>query len=388
MVGSTPRFEVQMASLGHVMVIGGGIAGASAAYFLVEKGAFSRVTLLEAEPQLGLHTTGRSAALLTENYGPLPVRPLTTASVDFLTNPPDELAADAILSQRGRMTVASVPQAHHILEAQLAESQNAATPACEIDLDQARELAPHIRYSDEHRVLWDARASDIDVAGLHQIFVRGLRSLGGQIATSHRVDAARQTHDGWVVDTTGGPLRGDVIVNAAGAWGDIVAQAAGVAPIGLQPMRRTAFMVASPFEDSSSYPFVVDAQHRWYLRPDGPQFMCSPADETPSEPCDARPEELDIARAIDLINENTTLGIRSVRSKWAGLRTFAPDRSFVIGPEPTQPNFVWFVGQGGTGIQAAPAAGQLLADLVVDGVPRASLANIDLAGLTPERLRG
>ncbi len=372
----------------HVAVIGGGIAGASAAHSLAKTGVFDRVTLLEAESQLAQHTTGRSAAMLTENYGEGPVRPLTTASLEFLHNPPSALVDSPLLDPRGVMTVAR-PEGGESLDEMLREGQTGTHPIIEMDVDEARHLAPHIRFTPEHRVMWEEYAFDIDVAALHQAFIRGLRANGGDIATSHRVDSARPDGDGWTLDTTQGLIHADVVVNAAGAWGDVVAAGAGLLPVGLQPKRRTAFMVKSPFDDSSTYPFVVDSLHSWYLRPDGSQFMCSPADEVPSEPCDARAEELDIARTIDLINENTLLGIRSITSNWAGLRTFGPDRAMVIGPEPEQPNFIWCVGQGGTGIQTAPGAGQLVADLVVHGEPSDHFAEtgLDMALLLPDRVR-
>ena len=184
------------------------------------------------------------------------------------------------------------------------------------------------------------------------------------------------------------------VVNAAGAWGDVVAAMFGIPPVGLTPRRRTAFMTPSPYDGSADWPMVVDVAHRWYTKPDGTQFLCSPADQTPSPPCDAKAEEIDVAMAIDLINQSTTLGIRTVSSAWAGLRTFAPDESMVIGPDPRVPGFVWCVGQGGTGIQTAPAAGRLLADLTLDGAPSSffdprpetNMAKLDLAALTADRL--
>lgn len=378
-----------MNSPGHVVVIGGGIAGASAAHFLAKSGACDRVTLLEAEAQLAHHTTGRSAALLTENYGEGPVRPLTTASLDFLHNPPEALVDHPVLNPRGIMTVAQHEGDYAHLDRQLAEGAKVQPPVGELPRADAVKIAPHINFQPEARIMWEERAHDIDVAGLHQAFIRGLRSSEGVIETARRADAARPHADGWVVETTRGDIEADVIVNAAGAWGDIVADRAGIAAVGLQPLRRTAFMVTSPFEESEGFPFVAEAHHTWYLRPDGRQFMCSPADETPSEPCDARAEEIDIARTIDLVNENTHLNIRSVNSHWAGLRTFGPDRAMVIGPEPTQPNFIWCVGQGGTGIQTSPGAGRLIADLVVNGEPSQTFvdAGLDLPRLLPDRVR-
>lgn len=374
-------------SVGTVVVIGGGIAGVSAAYYLAASNACDDVVLVEAEAALAHHTTGRSAALLTENYGAGPIRPLTSASLQFLHEPPADLVEQPLLTQRGILTVATEADSYGELDRQLADGQSARQWIGEIDLAQAAEVAPHVALTPDHRVMWEPHAYDIDVAALHQAFVRGLRSHGGVIRTSTRVDAARPAGDGWAVDTTAGAINADLVVNAAGAWGDVVAEGAGVAPVDLQPKKRTAFMVNSPYDDSSQFAFVAEVHHHWYLRPDGHQFMCSPADEQPSEPCDARAEELDIARTIDAINANTHLGIRAVNSHWAGLRTFGPDRSMVLGPDPGQPNFIWCVGQGGTGIQTSPGAGQLVADLVVNGEPAESFADVglDLAALLPDR---
>jgi len=382
---------VQSVSAGpHVVVIGGGIAGVSAAYYLALANQNGTITLVEAEGQLAYHTTGRSAALLIENYGAGPIRPLTTASLDFFHRPPAGLVDHELLTARGILTIARSKDDHGELEAQIASgAQTATNPVVEIGLDRAAELAPHVRFGPQDRAMWEPQAYDIDVAGLHQAFVRGLRAEGGDIATSTRVDSARRSETGWTVATNQGPLHADWLVNAAGAWGDLVAESAGVAPVGLAPLKRTAFMVPSPFADSADYPCVAEIHHDWYIRPDGSQFMCSPADETPTPPSDVRADEIDIARTIDMINDATTLAIRSVSSSWAGLRTFGPDRSMVLGPDPDEPRFIWCVGQGGTGIQTAPGAGQLVADLVALGEPgpRLVAAGVQAAPLSPERLR-
>jgi len=378
-----------VSDLGHAVVIGGGIAGVSAAYYLCLSNAFDRVTLLEAEKQLAFHTTGRSAALLTENYGTDAVRPLTTASLEFLHRPPSQLVDHPVLSPRGIMTIATSAADHETLDVQLAEGHTATHPIVEVSVDTAQELAPHVVFGPDHRIMWEEHAFDIDVATLHQAFVRGIRAHGGDVQTARRVDAARPNKGGWLIDTVAGPIDADVVVNAAGAWGDVVASAAGIAPVGLRPLKRTAFMVNSPIEGSADFAFAADAHHRWYVRPDGSQFLCSPADEAPSEPCDARADEIDIARTIDMINANTLLNIRSVNSQWAGLRTFSPDRSMVLGPDPANPTFIWCVGQGGTGIQTSPGAGQLVADLATIGEPGTTFAqsNLRLDSLLPGRFR-
>jgi D-arginine dehydrogenase len=376
-------------SLGDVVVIGGGIAGASAAYFLSETSAADRVTLVEAEPHLAHHTTGRSAAMLTEGNRAAPIRSLIHASLGFLHDPPAILADHPVLKRRGLMMVAATPALYEELDGRLVTGTLSANPAAEVTLAEAAELAPHIAFRPGHRAMYEPGAHDIDVAALHQIYVRGLRSNDGRILTSWRVDAARAEGDRWEIETTAGSLTADVIVNAAGAWGDRVAVTAGIAPVGLSAMRRTAFMVSSPFEGSARYPFVTAVDYGWYLRPDGPQFLCSPGDETPSEPCDARPEEVDVAIGIERLNANTYMNIRSINSSWAGLRTFSPDRSMVIGPEPGRENFLWCVGQGGAGIQSSPGVGQLVADLLTAGAPGPAFAGdeLDMATLLPNRFR-
>ena len=370
----------------RIVVVGGGIAGVSAAHFIGVIDPSADVVLVEAEAALAHHTTGRSAALLFENYGTPSTRGLTRASQPFLHDPPSDLSDTPVLSPLPMLHVANQGQDASI-EAMLREGAKGSVPNVEISAGEAVVLFPPLRAELIHRAALEPETSDIDVAGLHQVFVRGFRRSGGRIMTSTRVDAIVSDGAGWTVETTTGDLAADVVVNAAGAWGDVVAVRAGVEPLGLEPLRRTAFMVNAPSGDKTGWAMAADVEHRWYVRPDGPQMLCSPADETPSEPCDARPDEIDVALAIDRINAATTLGIRSVSSEWAGLRTFAPDRSMVIGPDPETPAFIWCVGQGGTGIQSSPGAGRLTADLTVSGAPSAELADLDIAALLPDRLR-
>jgi D-arginine dehydrogenase len=374
----------------RITVIGGGIAGVAAAYHLAthERAGRAEVTVVEAEATLAFHTTGRSAAQLIENYGAGPVRPLTTASLGFLRHPPADLVDGPLLSPRGLLTVGR-PDQDAAIQRTLDEGRAVNQSIVEVDPGEAARLFPPLRTGRLARAVWEPDSADIDVAGLHQAFVRGFRRAGGAIVASRRVRALEPERGGWRVHHDGGSHHADVVVNAAGAWGDVVAALAGVEPVGLRPLRRTVFMVRSPYPDSASWPLVADADHAWYLKPDGTQFLCSPADESPCEPCDARPEEHDVALGIERINQATDLAIRSVTSAWAGLRTFASDRSMVIGPEPGLASFVWLVGQGGTGIQTAPGAGRLVADLVHAGGPGPAFAptGLDLAGLLPDRFR-
>ncbi|MEM8922612.1 MAG: FAD-binding oxidoreductase [Actinomycetota bacterium] len=371
----------------RVVVIGGGIAGVSAAYALAEHPSEPHVHLVETEQALAHHTTGRSAAQLIVNYGTAPTKALTVAGLDFFQSPPDDLVVAPLLTTRGVLSLAAPAQVG-LAETQAAEGRAAGATIELLDATEACRLAPLLRPEPIEVAVFEPESADIDVAGLHQAFVRGVRAAGGTIEPARRVTALGPDGDGWRIDTTDGPLTTDLVVNAAGAWGDEVAAMAGVTPVGLEPRRRTAFMVAAP-DGAPDEPLVAEITHTWYAKRDGAQYLCSPADETPSAPCDAKPEEIDVAMAIDRINTATTLDITSVRSAWAGLRTFSPDETMVLGPDPDRPSFVWCVGQGGTGIQTAPATGRLVADLAIDGAPRAGLvaSGVDASAFAAARFR-
>ena len=360
--------------MADVIVIGGGIAGVSAASELANAGA--EVTLLEAERQLASHTTGRSAALYFENYGHSEVRALTKASRRYFED------HSSILTPRGAMVVAPDDQVD-ALSRQVDEGLRHGTDIRQMTPAEACEIVPVLRQDAIAVASYEPDAADLDVAAIHQSFVRSFRRAGGLIHTGARLSSL--VHGGrWTATTEQGSRHeADVVVNAAGAWADTVAIAAGVRPIGLVPKRRTAFMVTAP-QGSAAWPLVVDAHQSFYFKPDGPQLLCSPADETPSEPCDAKPEEIDIALAIDRINEMTVLGIRSVRSSWAGLRSFVPDGGMVISFDDQAAGFFWLAGQGGTGIQTAPATAALAADLILGVPPR---SGIDPSGFDVARLR-
>lgn len=361
-----------------VVVIGGGIAGVSAAYALADHASKPEVVLVEAESQLAYHSTGRSAAQYIENYGAMPVRALTKASHQFLANPPDGLADAPLLSNPRAVLTIGDAAACDSIDRSLAEGL-ATNPAIrELTQAECLDVWPLLRPEAAERGVLEPNGKDIDVAGLHQAFVRGLRRAGGSLRVSTRVDSAVPEGTGWRVSTTEGTIGADIVVNCAGAWADVVATTAGLRPVGLVPKRRTAFMVASPHPESHSWPLLAQVNQEWYLKPDGSQFMGSLADETPSEPVDAKPLEVDIALAIQRINDATTLSIRAITSSWAGLRSFVADRAMVVGPDPENRNFIWCAGQGGTGIQTAPAAGQLVADLALDGGARADLMSFGL----------
>ena len=340
----------------HIVVIGGGIAGISAAY---ELAAQHRVILLEREPTLAYHTTGRSAAIFTTSYGSPSTRPLTAASREFFDDPPSGLAEHPLLTPLPTMMIG-----RHDQESRLREIADGAPSTISLDAEEAAARCPVLRKDVLAGAVIDPASASIDVSALHQAYVRGFRQRGGLVTTSSPVVGLTETPSGWHVATPAATHRVEAVVNASGAWGDEIASLAGVDPVGLVPLRRTAF--TTPVVDAGGWPMVVDADEDFYFKPEGPGLLCSPGDETPSPPCDARPAEIDVALGIERINQATTLGVRHVRSQWAGLRTFAPDREMVIGCDPRHDGFWWFVGQGGTGIQTAPAAARVLAALVDD----------------------
>ncbi len=367
--------------MSDVVVIGGGIAGISVAARLSESLA---VTLVEQESVLAYHTTGRSAALFFENYGSSAIRPLTRVSKHVMLDPPAYVDAP-LLSDRGALYMAR-PDQLESLENVAADDPDRSF--VRIDGAEVERLQPCVRPGHAAAGLYDADARDIDVAGLHQMYVRWFRARGGSIETSAPAIAIEKLGGGWEVSTSSARLACDVVVNAAGAWGDRVAELAGVEPIGLRPLRRTAFMVGSD-PALAHTPLVADMDFEFYFKPDGPQMLCSLAEEIEDEPGDARPREEDVALAIDRINAATTLAIRHVRSQWTGLRTFTPDGAPATGFDPDHPGFFWLVGQGGTGIQTAPGAAELAASLIVDQRPSAALldAGLELEALSPARFR-
>lgn len=358
------------------VVIGGGIAGVSAAAHLAP---FGSVTLLEKESTLAFHTTGRSAALFVINYGAEGSRPLSRASKPFLDSPPEGATDAPLLYERGLLWVGTEDQMDGL--ATIAEEgRSSGAESRLIDAEEVLELIPVFRPDQVAGGLFEPSAHDIDVAALHQAFVRLARNTGAEILTDHPVSELKRNGSGWSVRAAGETYSCSVVVNAAGAWADQIATLGGVRPVGLQPMRRTAFMVPGS-SDYSHWPMTVEADQRFYFKADGVQLLCSLAEEEPSPPTDPRPRMEDVALAIERINETTTLGIRTVNSQWTGLRTFAPDRDMVIGEDPEAAGFFWLAGQGGTGIQTSPAYGALLAALITgEDLPQ----ELQAGGVDPE----
>ncbi|MFP4570581.1 NAD(P)/FAD-dependent oxidoreductase [Rhodosalinus sp.] len=362
-----------MARTADIAVIGGGIAGASAA---AELAGEARVVLIEREARPGYHTTGRSAALYTCTYGPPGVRALSRASGPAFrawTGP----AGAPLLRPRGVLFVARDDQ-RAALSALESEMAGALTPITPLD---ARARMPLLREGYATAALWDEAASDIDVDALHQRYLRALREAGGEVLTDAEVQGVARAGDVWRVETKQGLVEAPLIVNAAGAWADEVARLAGVAPIGLTPKRRTAALIDPPGGPAGEdWPMVVDAEEGFYMKPDAGKLLISPADATPCAPCDAQPEELDVAIAVDRIERAFTVSVRRIDHKWAGLRSFVADGEPVAGFASDAPGFFWLAGQGGYGIQTAPALGRLAAALALG---RPMPQDLAAAGVAP-----
>jgi D-arginine dehydrogenase len=267
-------------------------------------------------------------------------------------------------------------------------AEDATRDFVELNETQVVEVQPVVRPGYAVGGLLDPVAQDIDVAGVRQAFVRLLRQRGGRIDTSAPTVSVRPSRSGWTVETSAESHETDVVVNAAGAWGDVVAEMAGIDAIGLTPKRRTAFMVSGS-DRLTDTPLVADVDMEFYLKPDGEQFLCSLAEEVPEAPCDARPREIDVALAIERINAATTLDILHVRSSWTGQRTLAPDGAPVCGFDPDADGFFWLVGQGGTGIQSSPGAAAYATSMIMSGAPDevSAALNVDPAALSPARFR-
>jgi D-arginine dehydrogenase len=345
------------------IVIGAGIAGASAAAHIA---ADRRVALVEAEEAAGYHTTGRSAALWILNYGPPDVRALTGASRAFFEAPPPGFTEARLWSARDVLYLAAAGD-----EAAAEEAMAAGVGLRPIAVEEARALVPAIRPGAIGAALIEAGTFDLDVAALHQGFLAQLRRLGGTIALRSRTMRIERRAGAWEVEVTGGArFRAPVLVNAAGAWGDEVAQQAGVAPVGLVPKRRTGVIIDPAPWQPADWPALMDAREGWYGKPEArTRLMISPADETPIHPHDVQPDELDVAIAVDRMQRMLDIEVRRVERAWAGLRTFAPDGNLCFGVAPGAEGFFWCVGQGGYGIQTSPAAGRLVADLVAHRAP-------------------
>lgn len=345
-----------------VAVIGAGMAGSTAAAQLA---AHRCVALIEAEEAPGYHTTGRSAATWILNYGPPDVRVLNRLSRPFLEDPPPGFAEHGLVRARPVLTLAPEDQRESL--AQMMQTSVGMRPMA---VDAVRALVPALRPGSVAAAAIED-ALDLDVAAIQQGFLRMLRSEGGVLALRARAGRITRKAGLWEIETSsGGVFRAPVVINAAGAWGDEVASIAGVTPIGLVPCRRTAAIIDPAPYQPEDWPMLMDAAGTWYARTEArTKLMVSPVDETPMHPHDVQPDELDIATGIDRMQHVLAIEVRRVERSWAGLRTFTPDHSLAFGWDAKAEGFFWCVGQGGYGIQTSPAAGKLVADLVLGRDP-------------------
>ncbi|MFD1613022.1 NAD(P)/FAD-dependent oxidoreductase [Sphingomonas tabacisoli] len=354
-----------------IVIVGAGIAGASLA---AEIGADASVLLIEAEDQPGYHSTGRSAAFWSETYGGPLIQPLTSASGRWLRDA-------GLLTPRGELYLARA--------AEVAEMDRfAAEFEGRVELERwpaerARRWLPNLA-PEWVEALWMPSCTDIDVAGAHQRFLSIARQAGAELRCNAPLERAEREGAGWRMRAGGQEIEAGILVNAAGAWADPVAAMANVAPIGIQPCRRTVVQLEADPPAPADLPLVMAMDGSFYFKPEaGGRLWLSPHDETPVDPCDAAPEELDVAIAIDRFEQAANWPIKRVERRWAGLRSFAPDRLPVYGFDPACPSFFWCAGQGGFGIQTAPAAARMAANLLL----RRPVAEVDPAPYLPDRFR-
>jgi D-arginine dehydrogenase len=343
-----------------VAIIGGGIAGAGLAS---ELAGHLRVLLLEAEAQSGYHATGRSVAFWTESYGGSEVQPLTTASGSFLRTPPPDFADRPLMIKRGALHIGTVKD-EQFSKSLLADFATSAVAIDPIDFAEIKKRVPSIR--DEWTIgLYEPECCDIDVAALLAAYLRHAKRQGATCRYNSFVKAVKFSAGKWSIETGQGQYTARRIVNAAGAWADQVALISGVDPIGIKPFRRTVVQLATEPTFLPDTPLVIGLDGNFYFKPDlQGRIWLSPHDEAPATACDAAPEEYDVALAIDRFQQVVDCGTLTVEHKWAGLRSFAPDRCPVIGYDPAIPEFFWLAGQGGFGIQTAPAVSKLAASLI------------------------
>ena len=359
------------------------MAGAGVAY---ELSAHASVLVLERESAHGYHTTGRSAALYIETYGNAAIRALTRASRAFFEAPPEGFCSYPLLTPRGCLTIGRADQAQALASA-MADAQGAMEP---LSREAVLALVPSLRPGYVAAGLLEPTAMDADVEALHQGFLRGARQRGADIRLDQNVVAiARNTHGFVVTNANGSVFEATVLINAAGAWADVVARLAGAAPVGLQPMRRTAVIVDAPAGvDTRAWPAVIDVDEQFYFKPEAGRILASPADETPSDPCDAWADDMDVAVCIERVQAAADIPVQRIVRAWAGLRSFVADRSPVIGFDKAAPGLFWLAGQGGYGVQTAPAAARVAAALAMGEPLPVDIAaeGVSARDLSPARL--
>lgn len=356
-------------------IVGAGIAGASLAAELAEGGA--RVLLLEAEDRPGYHSTGRSAAFWEECYGGPEIVPLTLASGDYLRD-------NGFLHQRGALYIGRQEDAG-VLDQFMERFGNTGATIERLHRETLAEKVLGLR-EDWTEAVWEAACADIDVAGLHAHFLARARKGRVDLECRARVDSLSRKDAHWTIKAAaGGTYKASWVVNAAGAWADSLAQLAGARPLGIGPLRRTVVQLRIDPVVPADQPLVLDISGRFYFKPEAGRLWLSPHDEIPSEPCDAAPEEIDVATAIDRFQQVVDCRIEAVERRWAGLRSFSPDRLPVYGRDPQVEGFAWFAGQGGYGIQTSPAAARLAAQLLLRAGRDAMTEKLDASLYDPAR---
>lgn len=361
-----------------IVIIGAGIAGSGVAAMLSGR---KRVTLLEAEPQPGFHSTSRSAAIYIAGYGNAVVRALTRTSAPDFEQPPAEWTSSTLLTARGMLVVAGVDETE-IFAQELAAGEGLQ----QISAQDAVDLVPILRRELIDAAAFDISARDINIDALHQGWLRLIKRQGGEIATLAPVSAIHREATGWLIEAGNRRIRANVVVNAAGAWADRIGALAGVAPIGLKPLRRSIAVLSAPDGiDITRWPLFGNASETWYAKPDVGKLLISPADEDPVEPHDAYADDIVLAEGLDRFERATTYQVTRVERSWAGLRTFTPDRTPVVGFDCHAGGFFWLAGQGGYGIQTAPALARLSAALILGEVHGLPLDKQTVASLSPDR---
>lgn len=360
-----------------IIVLGGGMAGISAAARLSDS---ARVVVLEAEDAAGRHSTGRSAAIFIPNYGGGPVmRRMNALSLAFFRDPA-EIGETGLLTPRGELLIAAEDEL-----GAFAAYLDGATGMEEITPEEAVSRVPILRRDRIAAAAWEPEAEDIDVDRMLQGFIRLLKRSGGQVVTSVPARAIARKDGVWQVETPQGSFAAPVLVNATGGWADIIADMAGVPQKGLVPHRRSAALLPMPEgHDMTHWPMFGSAAETWYAKPDAGRLMVSPADQDPVTAHDVFPDDMVLAEGLARYEAAVTVPVTRVLHRWAGMRTFAPDRVPMVGFDPAAEGFFWLAGQGGSGIQTAPAMSRFAADLILGRSPE--LSDDAVAALSPGRI--
>jgi len=349
-----------MADTADFIIIGGGIAGASVAFELTRHGS---VVLLETESSMGYHSTGRSAAVMTENYGPPLWSKLVTATRGFIENPPEGFTSVPLVADRGAMFLAFEHE-NQKLRDQYDELVSRGAKVELFDAVDALKHCPLLKADKFSTAMYEPDCKDVDTNELLMGYVRSIKAAGGKVVTSASVTKITKQNGAWTVETPAGTFSGAKIINASGGWVQQVSDMAGLGYRNVVPFRRTAVTFDAPAgTDLHRWPMTFDVAETFYFKPEAGKVMVSPVDMEPSVPCDAQADELEVAVAIDRIQTFTTMEVKTISHKWGGLRTFAPDHEPVIGPDPEDNDFVWLAGQGGNGVMACAASARMTAEL-------------------------